>query len=74
MFMNKTLVANLEDKRIFLISDNNISFYIGIPNDTKVTIVLNLLDNTNSINSSNNMEELTNNIKSIYNIYIIYTN
>ena len=67
MFMNKTLVANLEDKRIFLISDNNISFYIGIPNDTKVTIVLNLLDNTNSINSSNNMEELTNNIKSIYN-------
>ena len=43
MFMNKTLVANLEDKRIFLISDNNISFYIGIPNDTKVTIVLNYL-------------------------------
>ena len=34
MFMNKTLVANLEDKRIFLISDNNISFYIGIPNDS----------------------------------------
>lgn len=66
MFMNKTLVANLEDKRIFLISDNNISFYIGIPNDAKATIVLDLLDDISSIAFSNNMEQLTNNVTNIY--------
>ncbi len=65
--MNKNLIANVDNKNVYLISDKKISFYICVPNVSKVNIVLNLVSNTNSINMGvSNISDLTNAVTEIY--------
>ena len=65
--MNQALITNVDNKNVYLVRDNNISFYICVPSSNKVSIVLNLVDNSNLINMNNaNMTDLTNCINDIY--------
>lgn len=65
--MNKNLIANVDNKNIYLITDKNISFYICVPNVKRANIVLNLLSNTNNINMNiTNISDLTNEVVNIY--------
>lgn len=64
--MNQTLVANVNNKNVYLINNNDISFYVCFPNSNKASIVLNLVDNANSISMNNNMVNITNEITNIY--------
>lgn len=67
MDMNKNLIANVDNKNVYLISDKNISFYICVPSAPKVNIVLNLVSDTNSINMGvSNIGDLTNAVTNIY--------
>lgn len=50
--MNQNLVGSILDKDIYLVNDKNIPYFIGIPKGEKVSIVLNLVNNTNEINIS----------------------
>lgn len=64
--MNQTLVANVENKNVYLINAQNISFYISIPKALKANIVLNLVSDVNVISTNNNMVVLTKNITDLY--------
>jgi hypothetical protein len=65
--MNQTLVANVNNKNVYLINNNNIPFYVCLPSEKKANIVLNLVDDVNGINMTNNMESLTKEITNMYN-------
>lgn len=66
--MNQTLISNVGNKRVFLISDDKIPYYISIPSEETATIVINLIDNPDIINTAKaNMAEIPNKITEIYN-------
>ncbi len=65
--MNQTVIGNVLNKNIYLISDKNISFYISVPNEDKTAIVINLEDNTDIIDiSKGNTNDITSKINGIY--------
>ena len=65
--MNQTVIGNVLNKNIYLVSDKNISFYISVPNEDKTSIVINLVDNANAIDiSRENANDITSKINEIY--------
>lgn len=69
--MNQALVSNLDNKKIFLVNDEKIPFYISIPDEGELTIAINLLNDPDQINLSknNNLEEIKNRVEDIYTKY-----
>lgn len=66
--MNKTLVASINEQNIYYINDKNVPFYILIPKNNRVSIVLNLVDDVNMIKIENkDISHLSEEIKKIYN-------
>ncbi len=66
--MNNTLIGNVGNKNIYLVQDEKIPFYIGIPNEQSATIVINLVDNIDTINPTKTaLTEIPNKITEIYN-------
>ena len=69
--MNQTLVSTIGNKNIFLVSDEKIPFYISIPEEQNVSIVINLLDNPDEVNTSKaNMAEIPNKVTEINNKFV----
>ena len=68
--MNKMLITNIDNRRIYLINDDKISFYINMPEATTTRIAINLLDKTDKINIDiNNNERIKEEITNIYSTY-----
>lgn len=65
--MNQTLVTNVLGKNVYLVNNQNFSFYICTPTNGKASIILNLVDNVNLISMNNNLTNVTNEVTSIYN-------
>jgi len=68
--MNKTLILQLDKHDIYLLSDNNISFYISIPKIKEfsaVNISIDLKDNFNKLNiNENDMIYVKDELSAIY--------
>ena len=70
--MNQTLVTNVLGKNVYLVNNQNFSFYICTPTNGKASIILNLVDNVNLISMNNNLTNVTNEVTSIYNKFNFY--
>ena len=70
--MNKVLITNIDNRNIYLVTEDKISFYLNMPNTEvkDVSIAINLLDTTNQINlDNNNSEKIKEEITNVYNGY-----
>ena len=70
--MNKVLITNIDNRNIYLITEDKISFYLNMPiTEIKdVSMAINLLDTTNQINLEvNNSEKIKEEITNVYNGY-----
>lgn len=65
--MNQTLVANINNKNVYLINNKSVPFYICLPSSGKASIVLNLVNDSSGISMDNNMTELTSRVSEVYN-------
>lgn len=60
--MNGTLVTTVNNSNIYLINDQNISYYLSIPNNNeKLNISINIYDNINNDNISNVLSKINRN-------------
>lgn len=65
--MNQTLVGNINNQNVYLINDEKVPYYISVPNEKTATIVINLPDNPDKINTAkNSLTEIPNIIKEMY--------
>lgn len=64
--MNQTLVAKVNNKNIYLVNNETVPFYICIPTEKNVSIVLNLVSKPTEISLNNNMQAITNAITNVY--------
>ena len=64
--MNQTLVGNINNQNVYLINDKKVPYYISVPNEKTATIVINLPDNPDKINTAkNSLTEIPNIIKGV---------
>ena len=65
--MNKALITDVNNRSIYLISNDKISFYVNMPSSKDVSIAINLVDNVNNINMGmNNVNAIKTEISNIY--------